>query len=465
MKTYQDTPYFLSTSPYVEPEQRRSFDYFSHRTVPQLSGLFSTRFWGKDLLQASYHNGTLRYAIVALGSLHERFEQSDPTIFRSNKDLVQGGFALQQYVLAISSLAKPSDGSPRVEVDVYLIACLLFASFEMLRGHHGSAIQHVHCGVRILAEVAAESIPGAPQTVSRPKNPLVPIETLAIMFARLDVQAQQLLGFSVYPPGLAKVWQLPEEHFCEEVPHTFPDIDSARNSFEYPGVEINRVLVDPPNSTMSLKSLRGFDDRFEKARLEVLDRMERWKEALERTLASPPQLWSPQDVWAGQLLMMMGTLVVIALTTAGSVSEMIFDNYTDDYRRAVDLAGEVAEKASRTAAGASISQPRFQMDMGIVVSMFETIRKCRDRVVRRKAIAILESHPWQEGLWDGTLIARAVKELIFLEGDGDYVPEWARVGEIHMQFDREERCAHLQLGQTNRLVEGRPLYTARTFRW
>lgn len=173
-------PVPLRSSPYSDAEQRRSFQYFCQRTAPQLSGLFSIRFWGHDLLQASYHNETLRFAIAALGSLHERFEQSDPTVFRTNKDLARGGFALQQYIQSIGSLAKPSDGSSRTEVDVYLIACLLFASFEMLRGHHGSAIQHIHCGVRILVEVGTGSpnVLGKP-TITRPKYPLVPLEVRA----------------------------------------------------------------------------------------------------------------------------------------------------------------------------------------------------------------------------------------------------------------------------------------------
>lgn len=42
----------LPTSPYLDPDQHRSFQYFRQRTAPQLSGVFSGQFWEYVLLQA-----------------------------------------------------------------------------------------------------------------------------------------------------------------------------------------------------------------------------------------------------------------------------------------------------------------------------------------------------------------------------------------------------------------------------
>ncbi|KAH9210277.1 hypothetical protein DL95DRAFT_266237, partial [Leptodontidium sp. 2 PMI_412] len=54
--------------------ERRSFDYFCHQTVPQLYGFFDCRFWARFILQASHHEPAILHAAVALGAVHEKFE-------------------------------------------------------------------------------------------------------------------------------------------------------------------------------------------------------------------------------------------------------------------------------------------------------------------------------------------------------------------------------------------------------
>lgn len=123
----------LPNGPLATTEESRSFDFFRRRTVPQLAGVFNADFWDTILLQATHHNETVRHAVFALGALHERFEACDPSILCSNKEPIQGGFALREYLKAIRSLVnaprlEPASGT---QVDIYLVACLLFAAFEV----------------------------------------------------------------------------------------------------------------------------------------------------------------------------------------------------------------------------------------------------------------------------------------------------------------------------------------------
>ena len=83
------------------------------------------------MLQAFHHEPAIRHAVIALGSLHERFEIQDKSIMRSNLDVVQGGFALEQYNHAIRQLIDPATGSKPLAIDVCLISCVLFACFEV----------------------------------------------------------------------------------------------------------------------------------------------------------------------------------------------------------------------------------------------------------------------------------------------------------------------------------------------
>ena len=111
----------------------RSLEYFRIRTIPQLSGFFDSKFWSRYILLAAIHEPAIRHAVVALGSLHERFEAGDPSILRSNSGKLEGGFALQQYTRAISRLLDPLFKNLTQSLDVALTASVLFTCFEVTK--------------------------------------------------------------------------------------------------------------------------------------------------------------------------------------------------------------------------------------------------------------------------------------------------------------------------------------------
>lgn len=123
----------LNPSFYVpgNDQERRCIHFFRSRTVPQLSGHFSSDFWDRLVLQTTQHEPAIRHAVIAVGSIHERFELGDSSIFKSNNDALEGGFALQQYNQAIKHLIEPLCSNRQQALDVCLISCLLFACFEV----------------------------------------------------------------------------------------------------------------------------------------------------------------------------------------------------------------------------------------------------------------------------------------------------------------------------------------------
>jgi hypothetical protein len=107
-------------------QERRCFDYFRRRTVPQLSGSFDSTFWNRLLLQATHHQPAVWHAVVALGSLHQNFEERCPD---TSED---AAFALQQYVKAIGLVLAPIRERGKQAADVALITCVLFTCFEVV---------------------------------------------------------------------------------------------------------------------------------------------------------------------------------------------------------------------------------------------------------------------------------------------------------------------------------------------
>lgn len=61
-------------------EERRCFEFFLTRTASQLSGFWDSDFWNCLILRATHHQPAIRHAVLALGSLHERFEAGDRSV-------------------------------------------------------------------------------------------------------------------------------------------------------------------------------------------------------------------------------------------------------------------------------------------------------------------------------------------------------------------------------------------------
>jgi hypothetical protein len=107
--------------------ERRSLHFFRERTIQQLNPFEVDDFWDIYILRATHYEPSIRHAIVALGSLHEKFEESKGLVLRDGD-----GFALKQYSRAINTLLEPFSRGGRQNMDVCLTASILFACFEVI---------------------------------------------------------------------------------------------------------------------------------------------------------------------------------------------------------------------------------------------------------------------------------------------------------------------------------------------
>jgi len=74
------------------------------------------------------------------------------------------------------------------------------------------------------------------------------------------------------------------------------------------------------------------------------------------------------------------------------------------------------------------TRPAFALDTGIIFSLFWTAVKCRDGLIRRRAISLLEQSS-QEGVWIGVIQAAIAKRVVEIEEEQPYEqnPEWDSV--------------------------------------
>lgn len=88
------------------------------------------------------------------------------------------------------------------------------------------------------------------------------------------------------------------------------------------------------------------------------------------------------------------------------------DKFTSQYSAMVDNAAIVVGLDSDDIPS---PQPQFHMDFGIAAVMISVIGKCRDPLVRRKAILLLLAVPVQEGMWSSVLSARCGHSVVKME--------------------------------------------------
>ncbi|KAF2228485.1 hypothetical protein EV356DRAFT_457727 [Viridothelium virens] len=425
-------------------EEIRSFEYFRERTIPSLSGFFDSPFWNSYILRAVIHEPAVRHAVIALGSLHERFEAKDPTILRSNGCKFDGGFALEQYTTAISRLIEPISARGHQALDIVLIACVLFTCFETLRGHHGSALSHVQNGINILRELRTGK--GSEHNRSMPLSistmPMIPYSMLQVIFTRFDCQSMRL-GADTGPFDYV-TFSEKEPGFSESIPSRFGSIQEARLSLEYQ--ERNCIYFlskGRPNNTNDMDS-----EKQEVERCRHLADLNAWLTVFEEFLQASTAKLSAVETQATRLLQARCLVFLDMFSAANLTNEMIWDEHLDLYSRITDLATQIIEDPMYNCKMNGKTVPVFSIDSGVAGPLFHVVRRCRDPQIRRKAITLWRATPRQEGVWDGLLALKVAERMMQLEEDGlgkvnccADIPHDSRISGFGLQFHQREKRA------------------------
>ncbi|KAL3439771.1 hypothetical protein BJX65DRAFT_71810 [Aspergillus insuetus] len=423
-----------------DAQETRAFQFFYERTVPSLSGYCGSAFWNRLVLQVSQHEKSVWHALIALGSLHENFEndQRIPGLWFSRRGY--DDFAVREYLLAIRALIGPTRslkqgtrGSSPAEpltVDVYLISCILFACFEVLSSHYDSAINHIRAGIKIISETNYDRASGTfchpnlrPSTVTG-----LEIGTLRKMLIQLQDQAftltregidDELVHSTRYESALQHDMTIPDE---------FHSVAEARDVFEYYRHKAARQLrADAEGdkgtpSTADIQEYGSIIQQFEPVlgrMLSALDRLE------QRTITTP----NAREQIGVKILKIHTYMHRIRLEYAklGVSDQMSWDRYNHMFDEMVSLAASMVDQTNGVEClSLSPSQldrlsrdgylkPSFTMDLGINGPVFNVATMCRDPIIRRKAVRVLRAASRQEGCYNSHICAVVAEYAIAAE--------------------------------------------------
>ena len=128
----------------------RGFDFFLHRTAPELAESLQSKLWDHLVLQVSHSDSAIRHAVIAIGSLNERLLINNVLTSDNSQANARHEFARVQYDKAMRQLRKRLSSGNEQPVEFTLILCILFIIFEFLQGNDVAAEVHMRSGLDIL---------------------------------------------------------------------------------------------------------------------------------------------------------------------------------------------------------------------------------------------------------------------------------------------------------------------------
>ncbi|CZT48667.1 uncharacterized protein RSE6_09399 [Rhynchosporium secalis] len=434
-------------------EEIRAFDFFRHRTAADLSGFFPSQFWDGLLLKASYSEPAILHAVIALGTLHEMFQDGKSGVSLDVLTSEKRKFALQQSNMAIGYLTRPSSNFTPRSSEAVLMACLLFICLEVFQGNHNSAIAHLDSGLKIMRSMGC-SKPHANAKFTSAHFNGAEQNDLMYLFCRLDIQA------STYLPGRQTLYDLPTGGrpflLAIRVPESFSSISEANISLHIQVCEVVR-FIHPARQYRESAELLDLDMplglRFasplskellvtQKERTKQLDR---WLNTMNAFLKDPKVVLGPQDLRGAVLLKMQQITTSIMLASTIFNDQTEYDRLTLDFERVIVLASNLLMCPINSTKKVE-QKPYCSFDMGVVPSLYNAACRCRDPFIRRRAISLLEQSARREGIWGSDVSAAVAKRIMEIEErdlgsvvSAKCVPMEARIHNLDKTFVSGER--------------------------
>ncbi|KXT06176.1 hypothetical protein AC578_1412 [Pseudocercospora eumusae] len=421
-----------------DSQEQHALQFFIRHSAPQLAGYFDSPFWQKMVLVAARHEPAVRHAVAAIGALHEKLLTGVVNPAEATQDN-RGRFALEQCNKSIQILIKRREAGGKPNLRLMLTTCVLFTCFEALQGHCEQAIIHASQGYNLLQQYAVD-----PEDKRWDAGAFaVELDQITVLMRRLQTQGKVLVGKDF---NMASCIQ----QLALEKPTRLADLDEARSSLE-------KVLNQ---LTVFFLDLELDDQYYDMAisngekHLIFAPWLQAWELAFSSLLAQRQHTMNEQERKGAMILKAHHLVAEILSNVDLSLGEMAWDAFHAKFTAIVDLAAALLEDNKRSDAsiiGArwetsgvfiSSSNAELSFSLGIVDPLYEVVARCRDPVLRRKALELLASHPRQECMWSSWSAWKVGKFLMRLEEEegsdtpttSSDIPAERRISEAWLDF-------------------------------
>lgn len=477
--------------------ERRYFQHFQDQTMSGFSMNFDNSLWNRLVLQTSRYEPFVRYAVVAIGAISKAI-QIDPLLNRTYQPIrstnhrneianLHRKFAFLEYSKSLKEMKgviSKAGLSPRQA----LLASLLSFCFENFLGNRPVAMYHAQAGHQILQTWMSEHPHSISHNVgiSSPAPHIVEDE-LVHAFAQLDLQILTIAD------ARGHEFHDSLKHLGGDtiayMPAIFKDINEARvywnivmaRSYHFllTAWEISRseelarpFVTKSPSHTFITNSSKTLHSTPNILTDELLRQQRVYAEEVSRWHYAFHPLWTTLLKTAGNKELVMATMIFIncialeiMVAAVAFPDQTSYDEYLPFFQQIVDLiethVTTVFEKTTKPLDGG------FLLDLGITCPLGVVVMRCRDRVIRRKAIAILRSW-FHEGPTDPVMISKVGTFMMEMEEEGNEfgaIPESSRAFPTMYCLDHVNNTILMQFCQRKGGSDGGPVWTEKKFDW
>lgn len=408
----QDVRIFASQAltwlPEASPDEKRSFLFFLKRTAQEWSGYRDVSFWNMLVPQASAAHLSIFHSVTALGALHESLETNDDPD-KENQ--------LQQMLWQQCSKAAVAANSGQISHTVALMSCIILVCLQNLQSNP-VAFQMLRTGANLVSDlerqVAAGTLSLTPSEVTLLEDYLKPIlERLGTRYCFIvDLPSAFTLHVA------AKQAEKAQKSDSLMLPEKFNSLLEARNLLE---TIANWSVI---NCTSSDDETGVYCDK-----KDLVDSLlTQWNDLLETI---PLILYKdhPNLGVSKMLLKAAGLVTKMLFDTLGSSEECIFDKHIHKFKEIVRIYDHVSQASSLKRR----QKVSFGIDTGIIHTLAFVIGRCRDPIIRRDALGLMERDDHVEGDMRASTGLNVLKKLVEIEEAGinvtkqEDVPEMNRV--------------------------------------
>jgi hypothetical protein len=237
------------------------------------------------------------------------------------------------------------------------------------------------------------------------------------------------------------------------IPPTFSSLNEARNTLEYLWTSIARNTRGLPQELSQYNELPLLMPSVNILMHSLIEKTKQWSRAFDSYLRRNSTTLDETAQLAIHTLRMQCIISSVYLNL--DYSQVLFDEMVwDKYEREFELMlthATFASKILTKLSGPDKAFSKFSVDTGILYPLCIIANRCRDSALRRKAIALIESSPRQEGILPPSVTAMLAKRTMELEEEqlGEVVtcadvPNWARIAGIEVKHDMNFRTAKVR---------------------
>jgi hypothetical protein len=500
------------------PLENRSFQYFQMHTLPSWTEFFESELWSRKIMQLSHIEPAIKHGLLALSTMHERYDTAAPAFQCSSND-----FAFNQYMQAVkhSNNLLQAHEHGKVDLEKILVACIIFTCYENLAGNFQAACMHLQNGLRILdqnkhdgkartnawrntienvlyrfdlqAMTFSDNSTGYQFVIeSIPDCPTIPVTYKSNDAARDDIV--RLLRCTMWISGcFEKDPQSAENRSWRELTEksitSFGQWETAFARYQknmslcerddpkvYAGNTLLRMSAIMFNIIMGSyagprteMSWDPFVDSFK----EIVDLAETLPTLTQLPVSSPstsspsPTQNQPRSraVKGHSRLPDLGTTLP-ALSLHGDAFMFCQDDLIVSSAPEPSLADNPHNEPQHVTQTPSRFSPSFELSP--IVPLFVVGCRCRDPILRRRAIKLLLNCRRREGVWDSLAAGMVASQCLKREEDLDIswdptttilplnpkirecqdVPEWRRVRDIYVNVKTSEGKVNLVYSMT-----------------